>query len=94
MFIQLENIDYDAIAELIVECENGDGEVLYSDLDIKVSFYKDVCGHLDDDYYNGTGAWEIDSVYFDLGDVECNGIKIKYNSKELEKTIKSYLWNR
>ena len=94
MYIQLEQYDYDAIAELVAECDNGNTKVSYSDFDIEISFYKYVREHRDDDYYNGTGAWETDSVDFSLGDVECSGVEIKYNSKELEKTIEDYLWNR
>ena len=94
MHIQLEQYDYDAIADLVAECDNGNGEVLYSDFDIEISFYKEVACHQEDDYYNGTGGWITESVDFSLGYVECNGIEIKYNSKELEKTIKDYLWDR
>ena len=95
MYIQLEQRDYDLIAEIVSESKNGIGiEIEYSELCIKVVFNKHVLQHLDDDYYNGTGAWEVDSVDFTLVEVSCDGIEIKYNNKELEKVIKDWLWNR
>jgi hypothetical protein len=95
MYIQLEQSDYDLIAEMVAESKNGIGiEIEYSELCIKVVFNKHVLQHLDDDYYNGTGAWEVDSVDFTLGEIHCEGVEVKYNHKELEKTIIDYLWNR
>lgn len=95
MYIQLEDSDYDRIAELIAEEEDGYGrEIDYSDLCIKVTFDKEVESHQDTDYYNGTGAWITDSVDFILDKVTCDGVEVRYNHKELEKTIRDYLWDR
>lgn len=95
MYIQLEQEDYNLIAEAVAEADNGYGcEIEYSDLYIKVTFDKQGEEHRDTDYYNGTGAWITDSVDFTLGEVTCDGVEVKYNHKALEKTIKDYLWNR
>ena len=95
MYIQLEQTDYDCIAELIADTDNGCGcEIDYSDICLTVTFDKEVYEHRDTDYYNGTGAWITDSVDFTLGEVTCDGVEVKYNHKELEKTIIYYLWNR
>lgn len=95
MYIQLEDIDFDDIAEQISECSNRCGGIVsYSDLGIQIEFDKIVEEHRDTDYYNGTGAWITDSVDFTLGDITCDGVEVKYNHKELEKFIKVYLWNR
>lgn len=98
MYIQLERIDYERIAEVIAESDNGYGiETDYSDLCITINFDKYVSEHRDNDYHNGTGEWVTDSVDFSLGEVTCYGIEhieVKYNHKELEKTIRDYLWDR
>lgn len=94
MYIQLEQLDYEAIAEIIIQEGDGDGsKVEYSDLCIEITFDKEVQEHRDTDYYNGTGAWEVDSVDFTLGEVTCDGVEVKYSHKELEKTIKDLLWD-
>lgn len=93
MYLRLEEDDYEAIAELIAESENGYGVcVSYSDLDIQVSFDMDVKSHQDTDYYNGTGAWITDSVDFALNDVICEGVEIKYSHSQLQRTIIERLW--
>lgn len=95
MYIQLEQTDYDFIAELIADTDNGCGcEIDYSDICLTVTFDKEVYEHRDTDYYNGTGAWITDSVDFTLGEIHCEGVEVRYNHKELEKTIIDYLWNR
>jgi len=96
MYIQLEQEDYNLIAEAVAEADNGYGcEIEYSDLCIKVTFYKQVEEHCDTDYYNGTGAWITDSVDFTLlCEVTCDGVEVRYNHKELGKTIIDYLWSR
>ena len=95
MYIQLDQDDYNLIAEVVAEAENGYGcEVEYSDLCLTVTFDKEVYEHRDTDYYNGTGAWITDSVYFTLGDVTCDGVEVRYSHRELEKTIRDYLWDR
>lgn len=92
MYIKLGQEDYDAIAELIADKEDVyEGEVEYYDL-VKISFSKNVRAARDDDYYNGTGAWEVKSVYFELVDVVCGDIEIRYNHEKLEKTIEEMLW--
>lgn len=63
----------------------------YCDL-VEISFSKNVKAERDDDYYNGTGAWEVQSVEFSLGDVKCDDIEIRYNHEKLEKTIEKMLW--
>ena len=93
MYIQLEQEDYDLIAELIADADDGYGcEIEYSDLCIKVTFDKDVEKHQDTDYYKGTGEWITDSVDFALGEVTCDGVEIRCNERVFEKTIKDYLW--
>lgn len=95
MYIQLEEIDYERIAEAVAEADNGCGcEIDYSDLYLTATFDKQVEEHRDTDYYNGTGAWITDSVDFTLGEVACDGVEVRYNHKELEKFIIDYLWNR
>ena len=91
MYIKLGQEDYDAIAEIIADMEDGDGIVEYYDL-IEISFSKNVRAKRDDDYYNGTGAWEVQSVEFSLGEVKCDDIEIRYSHERLEKTIEEMLW--
>lgn len=91
MYIKLGQEDYDAIAELVADMEDGDCMVEYCDL-VEISFSKNVRAKRDDDYYNGTGAWEVKSVEFSLGDVKCGDIEIRYSHERLEKTIEEMLW--
>lgn len=92
MYIKLGQEDYDAIAEIIADMDDEcNGEVNYCDL-VEISFSKNVKAERDDDYYNGTGAWEVQSVEFSLGDVKCDDIEIRYNHEKLEKTIEKMLW--
>ena len=93
MYIKLEQYDYDAIAEIIAEQDDTySGVISYSDLYIEIEYTKFVSCHQEDDYYNGTGGWVTDSVEFGLGDVKCEGVEVKYSHKDLENTIKEYLW--
>lgn len=92
MYIKLGQEDYDAIAEIIAEKEDTcNGEVEYCDL-VEISFSKDVRAERDDDYYNGTGALEVQSVDFSLGEVKCGDVEVRYNHDKLEKTIEEMLW--
>lgn len=92
MYIKLGQEDYDAIAEIIAEKEDTcNGKVEYCDL-VEVSFSKNVRAERDDDYYNGTGAWQVQSVDFSLGEVKCGDIEVRYNHDKLEKTIEEMLW--
>ena len=91
MYIKLGQEDYDAIADMIADVDDGNGVVEYCDL-IEISFSKNVKAERDDDYYNGTGAWEVKSVEFSLGDVKCGDIEIRYSHERLEKTIEEMLW--
>ena len=92
MYIKLGQEDYEAIAEIIADMDDEcNGEVNYCDL-VEISFSKNVKVERDDDYYNGTGAWEVQSVEFSLGDVKCGDIEIRYNHEKLEKTIEKMLW--
>ena len=95
MYIQLEEIDFADIAEQIAECSNRCGGIVsYSDLGIQIEFDKIVEEHQDTDYYNGTGEWITDKVEFDFHSVTCGDIVVRYNHKEMERTIRDYLWNR
>lgn len=92
MYIKLGQEDYDAIAELIADKEDVcEGEVEYCDI-VEISFSKNVRAEQDNDYYNGTGAWEVKSVDFTLGEVNCGNVEIRYNHERLEKTIEEMLW--
>lgn len=91
MYIKLGQEDYDAIAELVADMEDGDGTVEYCDL-IEINFLKEIAAEKDDDYLTGTGAWEVQSVDFRLGEVSCGDIEIRYNHEKLEKTIEEMLW--
>ena len=92
MYIKLGQEDYDAIAEIIADMDDEcNGVVEYCDL-VEINFSKNVEAERDDDYYNGTGAWEVKSVEFSLGDVKCGDIEIRYSREKLEKTIENMLW--
>lgn len=92
MYIKLGQEDYDAIAEIIADMDDEcNGEVSYCDL-VEISFSKNVRAERDNDYYNGTGAWEVKSVDFTLEEVKCGDVEIRYNHDKLEKTIEEMLW--
>lgn len=91
MYIKLEQEDYDAIAELIADQDDSCDSVSYSDLDIMVYFSKYTTSHREDDYNEGTGAWVTDSVDFELDELECEGLSLKYSRTQLERTINDYL---
>ena len=92
MYIKLGQEDYDAIAEIIADMDDEcNGVVEYCDL-VEIDFSKIVKAERDDDYYNGTGACEVQSVEFSLGDVKCGDIEIRYSHEKLEKTIEKMLW--
>ena len=92
MYIKLGQEDYNAIAEIIAEMDDEcEGVVEYCDI-VEISFSKNVRAERDDDYYNGTGAWEVKGVDFTLGEVSCGDVEIRYNHERLEKTIEEMLW--
>lgn len=92
MYIKLGQEDYDAIAEIIADMDDEcNGVVEYCDL-VEISFSKNVKAERDDDYYNGTGAWEVQSVDFSLGEVKCGDVEVRYNRNKLVKTIEETLW--
>lgn len=92
MYIKLGQEDYNAIAEIIAEMDDEcEGVVEYCDI-VEISFSKNVRAERDDDYYNGTGAWHVKDVDFELGEVKCGDIEIRYNHERLEKTIEEMLW--
>lgn len=92
MYIKLGQEDYIAIAEIIAEMDDEcEGVVEYCDI-VEISFSKNVRAERDDDYYNGTGVWEVKDVDFTLGEVSCGDVEIRYNHEGLEKTIEEMLW--
>lgn len=94
MYIQLEESDYNAIAELVANEEDTyNGRISYSDLDIEICFSKEVKMHQENHYYDGTGAWVTDSVDFVLDNVDAGNINLRYNSVTLTDIIKYRLWN-
>lgn len=94
MYIQLEQEDYDAIAELIAESEDGYSLcVEYGECCIEILFEKEISWHQENDYYNGTGAYVVDNVEFGLHDIRCGEIKVKYDDDKLRSTINKYLWD-
>lgn len=93
MYIQLEQNDYDAIAELIADRENANYDSIeYGSLCIEISYSKNIAYHRDTDYHNGTGVYIVDDVEFTLLGVVCDGIDVKYDEKQLINTITDYLW--
>ena len=66
----LTNTDYSEISSMIEE-GNGtieyekDGEILFID------YTYDVEGYVENDYFNGTGAFVVTSVDFNVNDAEC-----------------------
>lgn len=95
MYLQLEQVDYDAIAQAIAEEDDSyNGYYSYSEWDIVIRFHKIVGEHQENDYHNGTGAWVVDHVEFALLDIESVGIEVKYDQNKLIKTIEDYLWQR
>ena len=93
MYIQLEQKDYDGIAELIAEKDNTfNGYLEYGEPEIEICFSKCVHEHQEDDYHKGTGGWVVDSVDFTIHSVECGEIEVKYDAKKLDKTINEWLW--
>ena len=92
MYIQLEQHDYDEIANLIYgEDDTCDGCVTYYEDLIEINFSKEIMGKVDDDYYNGTGAWITTDVVFRLKDVLAP-CEVRYDRRKLEKTIEKVLW--
>ena len=92
MYIKLDQSDYDMIADIIANEDDECKSVYYSDLDILVSFYKNTSYHKDDDYYSGTGAFVTDSVDFQLNELSCGEVELRYSHSQLEKTIIDCLW--
>lgn len=93
MYIQLEQKDYDGIASLIAENDNtSKGYLEYGELGIEICYSKCIQEHQEDDYYNGTGAWIVDSVDFMIHSIKCGEIEVKYDAKKLDQTINDSLW--
>lgn len=91
MYIQLEQKDYDRIAEIVAEnpCEPY---ILYEDL-IAVHYEVGGTGYRDDNYFDGTGAYVTTSIDLNLKEVVCDGIDVRYNYDKLKKTIEDLLWD-
>lgn len=91
MYIQLEQKDYDAIAEMIAMATD-ENSIFYDDI-IQVCYSVEVDGYREDDYYDGTGAYVTTSVDVNISDVKCDFIDVRYNREKLIKSIKDLLWN-
>ena len=91
MYIQLDQLDYEAIGKMISNVKDTSRAYIeYEDL-IEIHFGKEITKHQENDYYNGTGAWITDNVDFSLFKVECGDIEVKYDEKQLIKTIIEWL---
>jgi hypothetical protein len=91
MYIQLEQKDYDAIAEMIAMA-TGDNSIFYDDI-IEVCYTVEGEGYREDDYYDGTGAYITTSIDVNISDVKCDFLDVRYNREKLIKAIKSLLWD-
>lgn len=93
MYITLDNDDYEEIARLICDCEDGSSHVYYSDYDICVYFYKMVQEHIENDYFNGTGAKVVDGLLLIIEKIELddNSLNIVYDERMIEKYVKENL---
>ena len=93
MYIQLEQVDYDAIATRIEQYGNTkNGHFLYSEFEIEVEFTCNVESRIVGDYESDYSEYVVDDVDFSVKPLVCCGIEVKYNHEELEETIESYLW--
>lgn len=90
MYIQLEQKDYDAIAEMIAIA--SDETRIWYDEFIEVNYEVDGTGYYDDDYLNGTGDYIVTSVDVNLKEVKCADFEIRYNHDKLKETIENLLW--
>lgn len=92
MYIQLEDDDCREIAELIAEADDGSGSVYYSDLEIKVSYYKIVKYDREDDYFNGTGAWIVKDLQVEINEIKClDGTNVVCDFETIVKYLKGIL---
>lgn len=97
MVIELTNSDYQAIANMIASSQEYDeqtSEIVESNnMLFEVHFKKSVQGYVEDDYYNGTGAWVCTSADVSLYDIICldEGIEVSYNSREIEDLAEMYI---
>ena len=93
MYIQLEQSEYDVIAEKIKEYGNTESGSFYiSDLDIEVKFSCQVEWHLEGDYESGYSETVVDSVDFEIKSIDCDNLKVCYDESELDETISEALW--
>lgn len=91
MYIQLEQKDYDAIAEMIAMATD-ENSIFYDDI-IQVCYSVEGEGYREDDYFDGTGAYITTSIDVDLKEVKCDGIEVRYNHDKLKKAIEDLLWD-
>ena len=93
MYIQLEQSDYDVIAEKINEYgDTENGIVSISDLGIEVKFSCRVNHHLEGEYESGYYERVVDSVDFKIKSIGCDHLNVLYNEYELNETINEELW--
>lgn len=85
MFIQLEEKDYQAIAQAIADSaeEKGTAYVDIDGLGFKVDFEKGISGYVEDDYNNGTGAFVCTDAVV-RAEVLCDDVEVRYSNSKLE----------
>jgi hypothetical protein len=91
MTLKLDTYDYEQIARLVAQEKEGRGVVYYSDLDIEVTYFAETSGYVEDDYFNGTGAWVTTSTHVDIISIECGDVSVEYDDRELEACIRREL---
>lgn len=91
MTLKLDTYDYEQIARLVAQEKEGRGVIHYSDWDVEVVYYTETSGYIEDDYFNGTGAWVTTSTHVDIISIECGDISVEYDDKELEACIRREL---
>ena len=74
-------------------CEQRDGMLITDFLgnEIEVKYFLDYVETFEDDYFNGTGASNIDKVEFYIDDVTCYDEEVFFDEHRLKEMVVEYL---
>lgn len=93
MKIKLEKEDYKVIAQAIVDCplDCTTEYVEINGIEFEVIFSKYTDGYIEDDYFNGTGAWVTTMAEVTIENISAGDINVEYNRHEIERITEEIL---
>lgn len=93
MRIVLEHCDYEKIAQEIANGSwDGKNSFFYSTLQLEVDYYVETVVERDDDYFNGTGYWNVKHVEVSIDNITCeDDIEVEYDNRDIERLAENMI---